>query len=109
MMSLLPSVLKILIFSSILFVWVIRYSNIVEEFKVYGYPDWLRDLVGIIKISFAVMLLNQSEQVNQTGAYGIAMLMLAALLTHFKIKNPLSKKLPSMVLLSACLLIIFLS
>ena len=45
--------LKILVGVSILFVWVVRYHNIVEEFKLYHLPDWLRDLVGILKITFA--------------------------------------------------------
>ncbi len=104
-----PEVLKIIVFSSILFVWVIRYTNIVEEFKSYGYPNWLRDVVGILKISFAIMLLNQSEQIAKIGAGGIAALMLAALVTHFKVKNPFSKMLPSLALLVASLFIIFAS
>jgi hypothetical protein len=102
-------VLKIIVFSSILFVWVIRYSNIVQEFKGYGYPNYLRDVVGILKISFAIMLMNHSEQVAKIGAGGIAVLMLAALLTHFKVKNPLFKMLPSFTLFCASLVIIFLS
>ena len=47
--------LKILVGVSILFVWVVRYHNIVEEFKLYHLPDWLRDLVGILKITFAII------------------------------------------------------
>lgn len=102
-------ILKIIVFSSILFVWVIRYTNIVQEFKNYGYPNYLRDIVGIFKISFAIMLMNHSEQVVKIGAGGIAALMLAALVTHFKVKNPFSKMLPSLTLLCASLAIIFLS
>jgi hypothetical protein len=102
-------ILKIIIFSSILFVWVIRYANIVQEFKSYGYPDFLRDIVGILKISFAIMLMNQSEQVVKLGASGIAALMLAALVTHFKVKNPFFKMLPSLTLFCASLIIIFIS
>lgn len=109
MINVSPEVLKIIVFSSILFVWVIRYTNIVEEFKSYGYPNWLRDLIGIFKISFAIMLLNQSEQIVKIGASGIAALMFAALLTHFKVKNPFSKMIPSLALLIASLVIIFAS
>ncbi|MBC7714219.1 MAG: DoxX family protein [Rhizobacter sp.] len=107
MINVLIEVLKIIVFSSILFVWVIRYTNIVEEFKSYGYPNWLRDVVGILKISFAIMLLNQSEQISKIGAGGIAALMLAALFTHFKVKNPYFKILPSLTLLVFSLAIIF--
>ena len=49
-------VIKALVTGAIFFVWVVRYQNIVEEFKLYGLPSWLRDLVGILKLSFAFML-----------------------------------------------------
>ena len=49
--------LQALVAASIFFVWVVRYFNIVEEFKQYGLPNWLRDLVGILKMTFALMLL----------------------------------------------------
>lgn len=100
-------ILKILVFSSVLFVWVIRYSNIVEEFKVFGYPSWLRDLVGILKISFVIMLMNESSQLVKIGSSGIIALMLCALLTHIKIKNPVAKMLPSFTLLTICALILY--
>ena len=98
-------ILKILVVASILFVWVIRYSNIVEEFKFYSLPNWLRDLVGILKISFAIMLLNENILLVQIGALGIAGLMICALATHFKVKNPFAKMLPSTALLVICLVI----
>lgn len=37
--------------------WGVRYANVIEEFKVYGLPDWLRDSVGILKMTFSLMLL----------------------------------------------------
>jgi hypothetical protein len=92
--------LKILVLVSILFVWVIRYANIIEEFKSFGYPTWLRDLVGILKITFAVMLLSQNPVIVQNGAVGIAALMVCALLTHLKSKSPVYKMLPSATLLA---------
>ena len=49
--------LQALVASSVFFVWVIRYANIVQEFKQYGLPDWLKDLVGILKMNFSLMLL----------------------------------------------------
>ena len=102
-------VLKIIVFTSILFVWVIRYANIVQEFKSYGYPNYLRDVVGILKISFAIMIMSQPEQVAKIGAGGVAALMLGALITHFHVKNPFFKMLPSLILLCASLVIIFVS
>lgn len=100
-------ILKIMVLSSILFVWVIRYSNIIEEFKSFGYPNWLRDLVGIFKIAFAIMLINQNISIVQLGAIGISVLMVCALLTHLKIKNNISKMLPAASLLAINLTIYF--
>ena len=50
---LLNDALKIIVGASIFFVWVVRYQNIVEEFKEFQLPEWLRDMVGIFKIAFA--------------------------------------------------------
>ena len=52
-------VMKILVFSSVLFVWVIRYNNIAAEFRTYNYPEWPRDLVGIVKITLVVILMRE--------------------------------------------------
>jgi hypothetical protein len=97
---------KILVFSSVLFVWVVRYKNIVEEFRVYHYPDWLRDMVGIIKISLVVMLMREDAFLVKFGASGIMVLMLAAMITHLRVKNPFVKMLPSMILFTLCSLIL---
>ena len=48
--------LQTLVAASVFFVWVVRYENIVQEFKQYGLPGWLRDLVGILKMTFVLML-----------------------------------------------------
>jgi hypothetical protein len=84
--------------TSVLFVWVVRYQNIIQEFKTYNYPDWLRDLVGILKITMVILIMNEDVQIVRTGAIGICLLMTAAMITHLKIKNPLYKILPSITL-----------
>ena len=100
--------LCILVFGSIIFVWGVRYSNIKDEFKHFNLPKWLRDLVGIFKFAFAIMLLNDSLEIVHFGAIGIAVLMIAALLTHIRLKSPFPRMLPSTALLFACLLISYL-
>lgn len=93
--------LQALVATSIFFVWVVRYGNVVEEFKHYGLPDWLRDLVGILKLTFALMLLIGIERkpLAVAGGFGIALLMGCAVFTHLRVKNPLFKMLPSLTLL----------
>jgi uncharacterized membrane protein YphA (DoxX/SURF4 family) len=97
-------VLKTIVFSSVLFVWVVRYQNIVEEFKHYGYPNWLRDLVGILKISCVILIINTDSILVKYGSAGLGMLMLMAFFTHIKCRNPLSKMVPSLVLLCLCVI-----
>ena len=72
---------------SIFFVWVVRYQNIVEEFRTYGLPIWLRDLVGILKLSFLIMLFSNDLSIVIFGSLGIAGLVFVALFTHLRIKN----------------------
>ena len=98
----LAEILQIMTATSILFVWVVRYENIVREFKEYQIPAWIRDLVGILKISFAIMLLAgiYNENYKVLGSFGLVLLMLAAFLTHIKVKNQFYKALPSLTLLT---------
>lgn len=107
MTSGLVDLIKIFVFSSVLFVWVVRYNNIVEEFRFYNYPDWLRDLVGIVKISLVIMLIRDELYFVKIGAIGIMILMLAAMITHFRVKNLFAKMVPSIVLFGFCSLILF--
>ena len=95
-------VLQIITASSILFVWVVRYDNIISEFQQYQLPVWLRDMVGILKLSFAIMLLVGifNDNLKLLGSSGLIILMLAALLTHVRVKNPFYKALPSLTLLT---------
>lgn len=99
------SIVKVFILCSVFFVWVVRYANIVNEFDYYKYPNWLRDLVGILKLSFAVMIQNENVLIVKFGAVGIILLMFMAVLTHFKVKNKLKKMLPSLILLLLCVLV----
>jgi hypothetical protein len=92
---------------AIFFVWVVRYENIVKEFKQFSIPTWARDLTGIFKLSFAAMIFSQGPLVK-LGSAGIIALMIAALIAHLKIKNPPVKMLPALTLMLASLLI-FLS
>ena len=101
-------IIQIITATSILFVWVVRYENIIKEFKQYQLPTWLRDMVGILKISFAIMLLVgiYNEKFKLLGSCGLILLMLAALFTHVRIKNPFYKSLPALTLLTFSTLIL---
>lgn len=103
--------LQALVATSIFFVWVVRYDNVIEEFKVYRLPNWLRDLVGILKLTFSLMLLIgiERKQFAIVGGFGIAVLMGCAFFTHLRVKNSLIKMLPSMTLLVLSIVIAFIN
>ncbi len=100
---------KILVATSIYFVWVVRYNNIVKEFVEFGLPDWLRDLTGILKMAFAFMLLFSTVDhgLNAIGSLGIAGLMLCAQVTHWRTGTAMFRRLPSLVLLTLSLVIFY--
>ena len=99
--------IKAFIAASIFFVWVVRYREIIEEFKFYELPSWLRDLVGIFKLSFAIMLFSNDIYVTILGASGIIFLMGAAVYTHVRVKNPFHKMLPAFGLIILNIVIAF--
>jgi len=98
-------ILKIIALVSIFFVWVVRYENIIKEFKEYGLPAWCRDFVGIMKLSSVVMIMNSNQKIVCTGSVVLAALMVVALIMHFKVKNSVSKMLPALSLLIFSILI----
>ena len=110
-MILLSVCLQALVAASVFFVWVVRYDNIVQAFKGYGLPDGLRDLVGILKLTFSLILLIGIErtQFAVIGAMGISALMACAFATHVRMKSPLMHRFPCLSLLLISLVIAFIN
>ena len=98
-LNILIDALKIVAGVAVFFVWVVRYDNIKKEFIDYSLPNWLRDLVGILKISFAIMLQFESPELIVIGSVGIVILMSGAVATHLKVKSDLRNILPSITML----------
>ena len=101
------TVCKVLLSVSLFYVWVVRYENIKKEFINYKLPTWLRDLVGILKLSFSLMIISSDKNLVWIGSMGIIVLMIGALATHFKVKNPFQKMIPAVTLSILCLMIIY--
>lgn len=99
-------VLKLILLAAVLFVWFVRYDNIVKEFVEYNYPAWLRDLVGIMKVSSVFMLQSSDVNIVKLGSLGLIVLMAAAVTTHLRVKNPVGKILPSLTLLTLSIIIL---
>jgi hypothetical protein len=92
---------------SVAYVWIFRFDNIVLEFKQYGLSDLTRNLVGASKIALATLLISGIWYPNPVlySSLAMAFLMTCAQLAHFKVKNPLAKHIPSLILLIISLFI----
>ena len=101
--------LKLVVLASVLFVWFVRYDNIIKEFIEYKYPNWLRDLVGILKISCVFMLQSSDVIIVKYGCIGLIFLMAAAVSTHLRVKNHVGKLLPSLTLMTFSIIIMIYS
>lgn len=99
--------LQAFVAASVFFVWVVRYDNIIKEFKVYHLPDWLRDVTDILKLTFSLMLLVgiERKQFAIAGGIGIAALMACAFAAHLRVRNSPFKMLPCLTLLLVSLVI----
>ena len=73
-----------------------------EEFAAYGLPDWCFYAVGASKIISAVMLIVGIwvPQLVLPAALVIAVLMVGALAMHVKVKDPLTKSVPALLMLA---------
>lgn len=107
--------LKLIVSLGILNVWLLRSGkatsyrgkdakNLREEFAVYGLPSSFFYLIGILKVGLALALLASLwiPGVAQPAAMGMGVLMLGAFIMHLKVKDPISKALPSLVVLAMC-------
>ena len=92
---------QLVIALSVIIVWVFRFDNIVKEFKQYGLPDLVRNMVGAAKIALATLLVAGIwyPALVLVPALLMAFLMLCAQLAHIKVRNPWYKYVPSLVLL----------
>jgi len=107
--------LKLIVSLGILNVWLLRSgkatayrgkdaNTLREEFAVYGLPFPIFCLIGILKVSFAVALIASLwiPSFAQPAAIGLGALMLGAFVMHLKVKDPLSKAIPSVAVLAMC-------
>jgi DoxX-like family len=104
-------IVQITVALSVYYVWIFRYFNVEKEFQLFGLSDVVRNFVGTFKISLSALLLTGIwfPQLILPAASGMAFFMVAAQYFHFKVKNPLKKHLPSLLLLALCLFLILIS
>jgi hypothetical protein len=100
---------QVFIACSIALVWVIRFPNVVAEFHEYGIPDWMRTLVGAVKVSLATLLVAGIwyPALVPVPALLMAALMLCALAAHLKVHHAWQKYVPSGLLMVLSLFVAY--
>lgn len=107
--------LKLTVALGILNVWLLRRNKstayrgkeaktLREEFAVYGLSFSIFCLVGVLKVGLALALLASflMPSLAQPAALGMGALMLGAFVMHLKVKDPISKAVPSLAVLAMC-------
>lgn len=80
-----------------------------EEFEVYGLPDWFMKIIGALKLILATLLIAVIwvTGLMKPAALGMAILMLGAIVMHFKVKDAPLKSLSAFALLVLSLVLVF--
>lgn len=108
----LASFIQIVVALGLCNVWVLRFNrptpyrgggaqNMREEFAVYGLSRTFCYVVGVLKLTVATLLIAAVFQPG-VGVYasgGLFVLMLGAVLMHFKVGDPVRKAVPAAVML----------
>ncbi len=101
------TVLQAFVAMSVIYVWMVRYQSVLDDFATFDLPAWLRDLVGASKLTGAVLLLGVGDGLEGIGAGIIAFFMASALVMHLRVKNPFVKMLPSIGLGAMAIVLIW--
>jgi hypothetical protein len=115
------TILQVVVALGLLNVWLVRArsstafrggssQSLREEFAAYGLPDWSFFAVGVLKIASAVLLIVGIwvPEVIKPAAGTVAVLMVGALAMHAKVKDPLTKFLPALLMLLMAVAIVLL-
>ena len=115
------TLLQLVVGLGLLNVWLVRAKSstafrggsaqsLREEFAAYGLPDWLFLLIGALKIGSGVLLIVGVwvPEVVLPAAATVAVLMVGALSMHAKVKDPLTKSLPALLMLLMAVAIVLL-
>lgn len=113
-------VLQLIISIGLINVWFFRFNkatqyrggnakNMREEFQAYGLPAWSMYLVGAAKVIIAVMLIVSIwfKELLVYNLLALAVLMIAAVLMHIKVKDPIKKSYPALSILFMIALILY--
>lgn len=111
-MDYITAFLQLFVAFGLLNVWVVRNnqktayrgsngSSLKNEFAAYGLPLWSFYAIGFLKISSALLLILGLwiPSLVFPSALVVSLMMLGAVGMHIKVKDPLKKSLPALILL----------
>jgi len=111
-------ILQVVVALGLLNVWLLRANKstayrggdaktIKEEFAVYGLPSWFCTLIGVLKVTSAIMLILGFwfPALVLPSVLLILILMCGAVVMHAKVKDPIKKTIPAALMLLMSLMI----
>lgn len=113
-------ILQLVVALSLINVWLIQSKKptrwrggdaktLLEEFVVYGLPDWSCYVIGVFKVGLALALIFGIwfPEILKPSAIALSLFLLGSIIMHLKIKDPLIKSFPAALFLVLCLVIAF--
>lgn len=110
-MNIAITLIQIIVALGIFNVWLLRYGketnwrggiakNMKEEFLAYGLPVWFMVVIGVFKVFLATLLIIGIwiPTITMPTATVLAILMLGAVSMHIKVKDPIQKSLPAIIM-----------
>jgi uncharacterized membrane protein YphA (DoxX/SURF4 family) len=104
-------IIQLIVAFGLLNVWLVRSKketayrggnakNIIEEFRAYGLPVWFCYLIGFLKVSAAIVLIIGIwvPDLALPAAALLLVLMLGAVSMHIKVKDPVKKAFPAVIM-----------
>jgi hypothetical protein len=117
-MKTLVPICQIIVGLGLLNVWLLRFNkptafrggsstNMLGEFAAYGLPAWSCYLVGLLKIASALAFLTGLlyPLLVLPTAVVVTVLMIGAVVMHFKVGDRIKKSLPALAVLILCVII----
>ena len=117
-MEIMREVLQVIVALGLLNVWLVRAHKstpyrggdavtIRDEFAAYGLPAFMMYVVGGLKVIIALMMLAGIwlQVFVLPAAAVLILLMIGAFIMHLKVKDPLIKAVPSLLMLSMAIAI----
>ena len=121
-MDILRQVFQVVIAAGLLNVWLLRSSkstpyrggaaqSMREEFAVYNLPAFMMYLVGALKVIIALTMIAGIwlQPLIAPSAALLVLLMLGAFSMHIKVKDPLAKSIPSVLMLGMAVTVLLLA